>query len=332
MHSQGPPILPETHFLKRGNTELKGGIAPAGFMQALMRQSDEKTWQWTAPKNAKFSGRRRTLSNWITDVDNGAGALLARVMVNRLWQHHFGTGIVSTPNDFGRQGAPPSQPELLDWLAGELVRGGWKLKPLHKLIMQSLAYRQGTARDPGKEAADPANELFMRRAPQRLEGESIRDSMLAVSGVMDDTMFGPGTRDEMSRRRSIYFNIKRSQLIGSMVAFDAPEPLVSQGARPTTTVAPQALMIMNGAQVRSWAEALAKEVRAGSKNAEASIARAYARCFGRGPTHEESLTAAAFLVQQTGSYSKEGNPDAPSVALADFCQVLFGLNEFVYLP
>lgn len=335
MHSQGAPFFEETYFLKRGNSELKDGVAPQGFMQALMRRPDEKSWQWQPPKEAKYSGRRRTLSNWMTDLDNGAGALVARVIVNRLWQHHFGRGIVATPNDFGRQGALPSQPELLDWLAGEFVRGGWRLKPLHKLIMTSEAYRQGTARDAAKETVDPANDLFMRRTPQRLEGESIRDSLLAVSGMLDDSMFGPGSRDESSPRRSIYFNVKRSQLVGSMVAFDAPEPLVSQGARPVTTVAPQALLLMNSPQVRSWAAELAKRIETDCRDmpgVAGRISRAYARCFGRAPRDEESSAASAFIGRQSESYASEGKPDAATLALADFCQVLFGLNEFVYLP
>ncbi len=335
MHSQGAAFFEETYFLKRGNSELKDGVASPGFLQVLMNQPDEKKWQWQAPKDAKFTGRRRTFSNWITDVDNGAGTLLARVMVNRLWQHHFGRGIVSTTNDFGKQGTPPSQPELLDWLAAELIRGGWKLKPLHKLIMLSAAYQQVSARDLKKETEDPANDLFCRRTPQRLESESIRDSILAVSGLLDETMYGSGTRDEGSRRRSIYFNIKRSQLIGSMVAFDAPEPLVSQGSRPTTTVAPQALMMMNSPQVRSWAEALANRVESdceGQHLANARVARAYAICFGRAPTQEESSTALRFIEGQAVSYEADQKANAATQALADFCQVLLGLNEFVYQP
>jgi hypothetical protein len=242
MHTQGGPFFDKTYLLKRGNPDLKDGVMAPGFLQALTKPGSEKRWQWQPPADARYSGRRRTLSNWITDVDHGAGFLLARVIVNRLWQHHFGTGLVLTPNDFGKTGTLPDQPELLDWLAGQLIAGGWKLKPLHRMILQSRAWQQSTQRSPEKEAADPSNALFMRRTPQRLEGEAIRDSMLAVSGLLDETMFGPGTRDENSRRRSIYFTIKRSLLIGSMVAFDLPEPLVSQGTRPTTTVAPQALI------------------------------------------------------------------------------------------
>ncbi len=332
MNTQGGDFLNETHLLKRGNTELKDGVVTQGFMQVLMRQADEKKWAYQPPDGAKFSGRRRSLSNWITDVDHGSGALLARVIVNRLWQHHFGRGIVSTPNDFGKQGTLPSQPELLDWLAGELIRGGWKLKPIHKLIMMSAAYQQNSALDTAKEYRDPANDLFMRRTPLRLEAESIRDAMLFVSGQMDETMFGPGTRDEASKRRSIYFNIKRSQLIGSMVAFDAPEPLVSQGARPTTTVAPQALMMMNSPVVRSWAEAMSKKISTESKDTVSTIEKAYQICFGRSPSVDESREATAFMMQQREAYAAEKKPDEASLAFADYCQVLFGLNEFVYQP
>jgi hypothetical protein len=253
MHTQGADFFPQTYFLKRGNAALKDGEVTPGFLQVLMPSPNSvERWLWKAPAGAPYSGRRRSLANWITDAEQGAGALAARVIVNRLWQHHFGRGLVATPNDFGRTGATPSNPELLDWLAAELIRGGWRLKPLHRLIVSSAAWQQSSARVPEKEALDPGNDTWTRRAPRRLEGEALRDSILAVSGALDPVMYGPGTRDERSKRRSVYFTVKRSQLIGSMVAFDQPEPLVSQGARPTTTVAPQALWLMNGPQVREW--------------------------------------------------------------------------------
>ncbi len=330
MHTQGGPFFDQTFFLKRGNPDLKDGEAKQGFLQIFARPGDEKRWQWSPPEGAKYSGRRRTLSNWITDVDRGAGALLARVIVNRLWQHHFGTGIVSTPNDFGKTGNAPTQPALLDWLASQLIANGWKMKPIHQMILLSKAYQQSTQRDAAKEAADPANELFMYRKPQRLEGEAIRDSMLAVSGVLDETMFGPGTRDENSKRRSIYFNIKRSQLIGSMVAFDAPEPLVSQGARPTTTVAPQALILMNSPQARVWAESLAKRVSDVSDVGQ-RIKDVYLICFSRAPRADEITSGKAFIESQRSSYEAEKKSNAEALAMADYCQVLLGLNEFVYV-
>ncbi len=316
MHTQGGPFFDKTYLLKRGSTDMKEREAAQGFLQALSRPQDLNRWQWRPPANSKSTGRRRTLSHWITDVDHGAGALLARVIVNRLWQHHFGTGLVPTPNDFGKTGTPCTQPELLDWLAGRLIAEGWRLKPIHRLILNSRAWQQGSSRDAAKETADPANALFMRFVPSRLEAEAIRDSMLAVSGRLDETMFGPGTRDENSRRRSIYFNIKRSQLIGSLVAFDLPEPLVSQGARPTTTVAPQALILMNSPQARSWAEGLAGRLQAAG-DTPGQITRAYQLCFHRNPAAAELDAGLAFL--------KSG------ASLADYCQVLLGLNEFVYV-
>ena len=331
MHSQGANFFANTHILKRGNTELKDGVAAQRFLQVLMPSEDAaKQWAWAPPQGAQFSGRRRSLANWITDTERGAGALAARVIVNRVWQHHFGRGLVATPNDFGRTGAPPSNPELLDWLAGELIRGGWKLKPLHKLIMTSSAWQQNSVRDAAKETADPVNDTFTRRVPQRLEGEAIRDSMLSVSGLLEATMFGPGTKDERSKRRSIYFTVKRSQLIGSMVAFDQPEPLASQGARPTTTVTPQALMLMNGPQVREWAEAFAARMEKETGD-DARIAQAYRIAIGRPARSEEAKAARAFIAAQTASYTAEGKPNAAHIALADFAQVMFGLNDFAYL-
>ena len=328
MHTQGADFFPETHILKRGSADMKEGVATQSFLQVLMPTADaEKQWLWSPPSGVKYSGRRRTFTNWLTDVEHGAGALTARVIVNRLWQHHFGTGIVATPNDFGRTGTLPTQPELLDFLAGELIRGGWKLKPIHRLIMTSAAYAQNSAPDRAKESADTANATFTRRIPQRLEGEAIRDSILAVSGALDERMFGNGTKDERSKRRSIYFTVKRSQLIGSMVAFDQPEPLVSQGSRPTTTVAPQALMLMNGPQVRDWADAFAARIGKGEPSAQ--VTRAYSLALGRAPTSDEMSDALAFIAAQTKSY--EAEKMAPSIALMDFCQVLFGLNEFSYV-
>ncbi|MBM3871358.1 MAG: DUF1549 domain-containing protein [Verrucomicrobia bacterium] len=351
MHTQGADFFEQTHFLRRGSTDQKLGVAPQGFLQVLMRSADaDKRWQWQPPAGSKFSGRRRSLAIWLTDVEHGAGALVARVAVNRLWQHHFGRGLVATPDDFGRTGALPSHPELLDWLAAELIKNGWKLKPIHRLMMESAAYRAGVnqylvSNVPAARAAagrseqmpslktDSLNtEHFLQRQPRRLEGESLRDAMLAVSGQLDTTMFGPGTKDERSKRRSIYFTMKRSQLIGSMVVFDQPEPLVAQGARPTTTVAPQALLLMNGPQVREWAEAFARRVEAETSGGEvpAQINRAYLLALSRSATAKEQVSAAAFLASQTSSYVAEKKPNATHLALADFCQVLFGLNEFAY--
>jgi hypothetical protein len=192
---------------------------------------------------------------------------------------------------------------------------------------------QTTAVDATREAADPDNQLFVRRIPQRLEGEAIRDSILAVSGAMDSAMYGSGTKDEHSRRRSIYFTVKRSELIGSMVAFDQPEPLVSQGFRPTTTVAPQALMLLNGPQVREWAERFGRRLTPWGGDYEpiqALVDDAYMFALGRKPSADESRDAVSFISTQTKSYAVDGQTAPRSRALADFCQVVFGLNEFIY--
>jgi mono/diheme cytochrome c family protein len=335
MHSQGAPFFQQTHVLRRGDANQKQEVAEQGFLQVLMRNVDEKRWQWSPPAGAPYSGRRRSLANWLTDVEQGGGALLARVAVNRLWQHHFGRGLVATPSDFGRTGAAPSHPELLDWLAGELIRHGWRLKPIHELLMTSAAYQQNTMAAAAKVKADPDNALFLRRVPQRLEAEAVRDSALAASGLLDSKMFGPGTLDEDSKRRSIYFMVKRSRLMNSMVMFDAPEPLVSQGTRPTTTVAPQALLLLNSPQARGWAQAMARRLEAEVKNDTAGpaprIARGYQIALGRPPTRVEASNAATFVERGVKEYSAAGQANAHALALADFCQALLGLNEFIYV-
>ena len=315
MHTQGADFFNETYILRRGNTDAKQGVANQDFLQVMMRAPERSQhWKYEPPKGAKFSGRRRSLANWMTDLDAGAGAQVARVIVNRLWQHHFGQGLVATPNDFGHAGALPTHPELLDWLAGELVKNGWKLKPIHKLILSSATYQQNTLADAAKQAADPENKLFVRRLPRRLEGEALRDCVLAVTGALDPTMYGPGTKDEASVRRSIYFTVKRSQLVGSMVVFDLPEPLVSQAVRPTTTVAPQALFLMNAPEVREWSKKFANRLES-EPTPQAKVTRAFLLALGRKPTETELDQSVTFLKTQD---------------LADFCQVVLGLNEFAY--
>ncbi len=347
MNTQGADFFKETHFLHRGSTDLKRGVATPGFLPVLLRDSElEKRWQWQPPAGAKFSGRRRALANWMTDTDKGAGHLLARVIVNRLWQHHFGQGLVATPNDFGAQGAKPTHPELLDWLAAELIRGGWRLKALHQLLMTSAVYQQSSvisrsvisksvARGgAGTNSLNTAslNTDYFTPKPRRLEAEAVRDSLLFVSGVLDTNMFGPGTLDQASRRRSIYFTVKRSQLVPAMQTFDAPEPLVSQGTRPTTTVAPQALLLMNSPHVRSWAAAFAQRLTTTPEQPPAeAIAHAYALALNRPPTKSERADAVAFIEEQMLRYQTEQKADARQLALTDFAQVVLGLNEFIYV-
>ena len=327
-HADGrgfPHFYKQTYFLKRGDANQKDGEATQGFLQVLMRGGkNEQSWQLAPPEGWRTSYRRRSLANWLTDTEHGAGHLLARVMANRLWQHHLGRGIVNTPNDFGLQGELPTHPQLLDWLALELIENGWRLKPLHKQIVMSATYRQSAAHDAAKLKADPQNKLHWRRTPARLEAEVIRDSILKVSGRLDERMFGAGTLDERMLRRSIYFMIKRSKLIPSMQLFDSPEPLVSQGSRPVTIIAPQALHFMNNGQVRASAMELARQLKAQPDTA-AAVTLGYQTVLGRAPTPKEQKSIASFIDVQEKSYTNNGR----ELALADFVQVLFGLNEFI---
>jgi hypothetical protein len=330
LNTQGADFLEQTHFLERGDPNQKKGVASQSFLQVLMRHADgEKRWLVEPPKGWRTSYRRRSLSNWMTDVEYGAGHLLARVIVNRLWQHHFGRGIVATPSDFGSQGDRPTHPELLDWLASELIRQDWRRKPIHRLIVTSAAYRQASTFDKQKSTLDPENKLLWRQTPRRLEAEIIRDSLLAVAGQLDRTMGGPGSLAPEMKRRSIYFFIKRSKLNPMMTLFDAPDSTVGIESRTTTTIAPQALLLMNNPVVRSASKAFADRL-SGLKDEEA-VKRGYMHAIGRMPTAEELKESAGFLAEQRSSYQEEKKSDAESLALVDFCQVLLGLNEFVYV-
>ncbi|HEU5118593.1 MAG TPA: DUF1549 and DUF1553 domain-containing protein, partial [Isosphaeraceae bacterium] len=174
LHTQGPDFLPETHHLRRGDPNQKDGVAEPGFLQALTDPDvSADFWLEPPPEGAHTSYRRRGLAGWIVDTEHGAGQLAARVIVNRLWQHHLGRGIVATPSDFGLQGAPPTHPDLLDWLAVELIHNGWHLKEIHKLILKSATYRQVSTVDPERASKDIGNRLFWRQQRQRLEAEPI---------------------------------------------------------------------------------------------------------------------------------------------------------------
>jgi mono/diheme cytochrome c family protein len=318
-----PHFYPQTYFLQRGDPNQKQGVATQGFLAVLERNGkDESFWRVPPPPGWKrTSFRRAALARWLTDADNGAGHLAARVVVNRLWQHHFGRGLVATPNDFGAQGEPPSHPELLDWLADDLIRHGWRLKRLHELLVTSAVYRQSGAFDEERARIDRDNRYQWRRTPRRLEAEAIRDAMLETAGLLDARMYGPGNLDPAMRRRSVYFFIKRSQLIPMMMLFDWPEHLTSIGARATTTVAPQALLFLNSPQCRQYGVGLANRVL--GLPAEAAVERAYQLAVGRSPEPIERQRALAFL--------NAGRTDERGRALVDFCQALLATNEFIYV-
>jgi len=333
LHTQGGDFLEHTHFLKRGDVNQKMSVAEQGFLQVLTGVPEGAShWQQPPPEGSRTSYRRRALAEWITDTKGGAGNLLARVIVNRLWQHHLGQGIVSTPSDFGTSGARPTHPELLEHLASQLVNGGWRLKDLHKQIMTSAVYMQSTQTDPERQALDPENALLWHRNRQRLEAEVIRDAMLAASGQLDETPFGPGTLDEAQLRRSIYFTVKRSQLVPSMMLYDAPDSLQGLGQRAATIVAPQALAMLNNKQVQARAKAFAAKISAGDDTTdEQAVNRAYLAALARPADSSELDLAVAYLRQSAAAYQAAGKKDSAELALADFCQVILSLNEFIYI-
>ena len=325
-----PHFYKTVYHLRRGDPANKVEPVTASFLRVLMRDGkDESAWLSPPPAGARTSHRRLGAARWITDAGHGAGNLLARVIVNRVWQHHFGRGIVSTPNDFGAQGDRPSHPELLDYLANDLIDHGWQLKRLHKLIMTSSVYCESSEASPPQMGADPQNVYLWHWQPRRLEAEPIRDAMLAVSGTLDETMYGPGTLDQSMRRRSIYFTVKRAQLIPMMMVLDWPEPLSSVGARPTTTVAPQALLFTNSPQARQYAEAFA--ARVASQSMSSAITAAYQLALARPPEDAELAAAEAFIDRQKQGYAADAPAHAERSALTDFCQALLSANEFVYI-
>jgi len=324
----------DVHFLIRGEVEKKREVAKAGFIRVLMTSNDQdKKWLSSPLPPGEGPGVRASriaLANWMTDVENGAGHLLARVIVNRLWQHHMGKGIVGTPNDFGAQGDAPTHPELLDYLAGELIKNGWKLRPIHKLIMTSAVYAQSGEINAANQKLDPQNRLWWRRPARRLEAEAVRDNLLAVAGTLDAKMFGPGTLDANSQRRSVYLTVKRSQMIPFLQMFDIPEGMQSIGERSVTTVPTQSLAFMNSPLVRGAAQKLAARVRPKTPELTPNaIDQAYRIALGRSPSDHERQRMLSFIDRQAESYGKAAQ--ARDLALADFCQVLICLNEFIYV-
>ena len=331
-----PHAYPETFFLRRGDVRQRDGVAAPGVLQVLSRGADVGG---PSPPAAATEERPRTvMARWITDTESGAGALAARVIVNRIWQHHFGEGIVATPSDFGAQADPPSHPELLEWLAAELVRGGWRLKPIHRLIVSSATYRQASEASALAIVDDPRNRLLSHFSRRRLDAEAVRDALLAISGALDPAVGGRAGGDDMSPRRSIYLDVKRSRPSPFLRAFDAPDRVTGMAKRSVTTTAPQVLLLMNGPAVRGWAERFAARVIAEpyrfadeATPATLPIHTAYALALGRAPTAEEVADAESFLDGQQARYVADGHADAARAALADFCQVILSLNETLHV-
>ncbi len=347
-----------TWLLERGDLYRKKEQLELGFLTALTHGPPPSEY-W---RRARAAGdrkdttyQRRALADWITDTRHGAGALLARVIVNRIWQHHFGEGLVRTVNDFGTRGEPPSHPKLLEWLAFELVRGGWRLKPIHRLIVTSAAYRQAIRYDAVKVRLDPENRLLWRRRPRRIEAEAFRDALLAVSGSLNPESGGPAFRAPIqaeaiqarnvtnpyppdlqetpdTRRRSVYMFHKRVVQYPLAQAFDGPDAAASCGRRPVTTVAPQALVILNEPFVRRRAGEFAGRLvaEAGDEPGK-QVDHAFRMALARAPSPTERAASVRFLEQQVARRAVRDGAEARRLTLADFAQALFGYNEFMYV-
>jgi mono/diheme cytochrome c family protein len=286
------------------------------------------------------TGRRAALAEWLTRKDN---PLTARVLVNRVWQGHFGSGLVATPSDFGTLGDRPSHPELFDWLTVEFVDSGWSLKHLHRQIVTSAVYRQASIKgdlplgaapkgspDRNPRMMDIENRLLWRMPIRRLDAEQVRDAMLAVSGELELAAGGPGVPADRPRR-SVYTQIHRNTPDALLASFDTADGLTSCARRNVTVTPTQSLLLLNGRGTLARAEAFAARVMpVDGKDAPAGVAAAYRLAFGRSPTTAEAAEALDFLRQQVSS-GKTVTPEARKAAWTDFCHTLLNTNEFLYV-
>ena len=335
-------VVPDTFVLLRGNPSNRGDRVEPAFPRVL----EPPRPRIVAPSSGRSSGRRLALADWIASPDN---RLTARVLVNRVWQHHFGRGLVRTPSDFGLQGLPPTHPELLDWLARDFVTQGWSLKRLHRRLLTSAAYQASSTASPEALLADPANDLFSRFEMRRLTAEEIRDSTLWISGSANPKMFGPGVfvslprevlasqsvpgkgwgespPDEQSRR-SIYIHVKRSLLSPVLLGFDLAETDRSTPVRFATTQPTQALGMLNGAFFNQQAALLAGRVRREcGDSAESQVRRVLQWVTSRPPTDTEVIRGVDLL-----RTLENDDGVSPAEALGSFCLLALNLNEFLYL-
>lgn len=299
----------DVHVHHRGEYATLGELVPRQ-MPAIMVGASQRA--------IKYGSGRRELAGWLT---SDCAELLARVMVNRVWQHHFGSGLVRTPGDFGTQGVKPTHPELLDYLAARFIESGWSLKTLHREIVTSATYQQSSNVTTDQFNADPDNEFYARANRRRLDAESLRDSLMLVTGRLDSTLGGPAYIDIATPRRTLYLRTVRSNLSTYNALFDGADPTAITPTRNESTVALQALFLMNHPLILSAAEALANDV--GEKDVPTQVEEMYLRLFARPPTDSDSQFAEVTLRQL-------GYPDAAN-AMAAFAQILLNSNEFYFV-
>jgi hypothetical protein len=342
----GPP--PPTFRLVRGNHETPGQEVQPGFLSVLCEPAAPQSIP-DDPPFAGTSGRRLALARWLTTADTSAASLVARVLVNRVWQHLLGDGIVASPENLGNGGEPPTHPELLDWLSVEFMRGGWRIKPLIRLIVMSSVYRQAST-STGAVATDPDNHLLGRMRLKRLEAEAVRDALLAVSGRLDQTMNGPpvmlqakldGTVVIAERalaeqnRRSVYLLARRAFHLSLSSAFDQPVVATNCSRRDRSAVPLQSLAMLNGAFVLEQAEHLGRRAeRTAGTGLSERLGAAFVAALGRRPSADEANWCLESARAQASIYAARGLPqaDAKRHALVHVCHVLLNSSEFLYAP
>ena len=304
------------------------------------------------PTEQSTTGRRLAFAKWIVDPAN---PLTSRVIVNRVWQHHFGTGLVATPSDFGKIGARPTHPELLDWLADWFVHdANWSLKKLHRLIMTSRTYQASCQSNETQRSRDLENRLLGHYPNRRLDVEAIRDSILAVSGKLNPEMYGPAVRFPIPAsvieahtdkeaswtnatgpaiyRRTIYGYVKRTLLVPMLEVMDLCDTTNSTDKRSITSIAPQALTLYNGDFVNEQAAYFADRIlREAGSDRLSQVDRAYRIALSRPPTADEAATLTQFLKEESANPENQSKPDPDRLALTQLCRVLLNLNEFVYI-
>jgi hypothetical protein len=334
------PKPPPHHILVRGQHNAPGPEVTPGVPAAVSSPADRFHLPDHPPGHAS-SGRRTALADWVTSPEN---PLFARVMVNRIWQHHFGAGIVATSDNLGQSGARPTHPELLDYLATEFISRGWSIKAVHRLILNSAVYRQSSAFRADAFQADPDNRLLWRFRLRRLDAEALRDAMLSVAGELDAKEGGPFVPtnhaedgsvvvDEKlagARRRSIYLQQRRTQVPTLLEVFDAPSVVTNCTIRNTSTVPLQALALLNSDFARNRASAFARRLaQEAGGDPDKRTERAFRLAYGRKPDQKELDLSKRFLAAQCQIWSKE--KDGEQRAWIDFCQMVLASNSFIYV-
>ncbi len=329
-----------TYIYRRGDYLQPTKLVGPGVPSVL---TDGKTPFKVTPGTSS-TGRRLALARWLVEPNH---PLTARVMVNRLWKHHFGAGIVRSLDNFGTTGDRPSHPELLDWLAREFVDGGWSMKRMHKLMMMSATYRQASVVTPAQEKADPDNRWLTRMPLKRMEAEVIYDSLLATSGRLDETRFGPpdpvdarkdglvtAAKNDKGWRRSIYVRQRRTQVPTLLETFDLPQMNPNCVERVDSTVATQALFLRNNALVQELADAFARRVeKSAGVELGPQVELVYRIALARNPNAEERKAGVEALEQFTRAWRREVDSDSEASrrALATYCHTILNSAAFVYI-